>query len=162
MDGHRFDHIARLVTSGGNRRQILRALGIGAAGVVGLGRSNRAASHEAPMAACGQASDCAMPDADPCTGVQCLDGTCSVSSVLCAAGYTCCGNGECCPAPAACRADTDCAVADGDPCTGARCEGGICVYAIVSCAPGYACCGNGTCCPAWWPVEWTMPALPPR
>lgn len=162
MGGHRFDLITRLLTREGNRRQMLRALAISAMGGFSLGPRNRAASHEAPAAMCVQDSDCVLPESDPCTGVQCDNGTCSVFIVLCAPGFACCNNGACCPAPAECESDTDCHPPDDNPCSGGHCEGGACAYSIVTCAPGYMCCGNGECCSTWWPDGWTPPVLPHR
>lgn len=157
MDGRRFDDITRRFTRGGSRRQLLLAVSAAAGGLV-LGQANRAASQEPQVGACLLDSDCLTPDANPCTGVRCADGRCLVSIVMCVPGFTCCGNGECCPTPAACVTDAACIDAERDPCTGTRCEGGLCVHSIVTCAFGHTCCGNGECCPGWWwPGRWHGP-----
>lgn len=150
MDGERIDRWARVVaTRGAGRRDALRLLGATAAGWLALlARRGTLAAQDAPPAAagCRQDGDCVDPDRDPCTGARCEGGACTFSSVLCAPGFVCCGNGECCleddTGPGQCASDADCADGDADPCTGVRCEAGSCAPYILTCADGFACCGG--------------------
>jgi hypothetical protein len=45
---------------------------------------------------CTSDADCG-PSADPCAGARCEHGLCVIYLVMCAAGFSCCGNGVCCP-----------------------------------------------------------------
>lgn len=148
MEDQRFDRLARRMATTTGRRRLL-----GAIGALALGTAVRGAAARQP-ATCTQDSDCADADGDPCTGGVCEGGACTFTSILCAPGFVCCGNGECCPEDAAgagqCAADVDCPAPGGDPCTGVRCENGTCLAFMLSCAPGFVCCG-GACvesCPA--------------
>ena len=147
MDGSRFDAFARRWSSATTRRSILAVLAGAVASGIGRGAAAQTADGSGPVS-CAVDADCLDSDLDPCTGAACADGICSYSSVACVPGYTCCGNGACCPSegPPACASDADCAVT-GDPCSGGRCEGGTCVVSSILCAEGFACCGNGGCCP---------------
>ena len=149
MDGHAFDRMARLWGTSTNRRRALQLMGAAVIASSWLGRDKSAAAQTSvAQMTCTQDADCLDADADPCTGGRCEGGTCTFTSVFCAPGFVCCGNGECCPeespGPGACASDADCQDADADPCTGARCEGGTCVPYILTCTAGFTCCA-GAC-----------------
>jgi len=97
----------------------------------------------APTVGCQSDAECPVTSGDPCGGARCQDGVCTEFTVACAAGSTCCGNGQCCPIP--CLSDVDCLVEGSDPCTQARCEAGSCVSFTIDCGSD-ACCG-GVCLP---------------
>lgn len=46
---------------------------------------------------CMEDADCIAVSGDPCQGFRCEAGACSLFVVSCAPGFTCCGNGVCCP-----------------------------------------------------------------
>jgi hypothetical protein len=144
VDERAFDRMARLWGTTTDRRRALQLIG---ASVI-AGSWLRSSKSAAAQMTCTQDADCQDGDADPCTGGRCEGGTCTFTSVFCAPGFACCGNGECCPEESpgsvACASDADCQDADADPCTGARCEGGTCVSSILTCAAGFTCCA-GAC-----------------
>ena len=151
MDGTRFDGLARRWSSARSRRSLLGVLAASAVAALGGRRVPTVAAQPSDTsgdAPCAENADCLDGVLDPCTGATCADGVCAYHIADCAPGYTCCGNGTCCPEAGAaiCVSDADCAVSD-DPCSGGRCEGGTCVVSLVLCADGFACCGNGACCP---------------
>lgn len=99
MDGHRFDTLVSNLVATRSRRQLLQGLVV--IGAAGLALRLRAATVAAQVAStdetCSQDSDCVPAEADPCTGAYCDAGSCTYTSVACIPGYSCCGNGECCP-----------------------------------------------------------------
>ena len=150
MDGTAFDLLARRLATQRSRRTLLGGLAVAFAGER-LRRAAMASAQTADssgVAVCAEDADCSADSPDPCTGATCVDGACTYFIAACAPGYTCCGNGSCCPdgGPTVCASDADCVVPD-DPCAGGSCDNGTCVTFLVLCVEGTTCCGNGACCP---------------
>jgi len=98
-----------------------------------------------PPATCRGDADCAAGITDPCTGATCDGGTCLVTSVLCAPGFVCCGNGTCCAAE--CTTAADCPKTDN--CNSVACAEGRCVSTLIACdcsAAGEPCGDDANCC----------------
>lgn len=161
MDSQGFDRLTKQLATAVGRRRMLGGL----LGMVGLAGASRFAAESRAQAecpdgcprnrrcvdgkcvrACQRDGEC-RSQSDACVGGRCRDGVCSKFAVRCEAGYTCCGNGECCAQ--SCRLDLDCFVAE--PCVTARCVDGTCDYtrreSCVVCADDADCeASGGTCC----------------
>ena len=82
-----------VATNGSSRRPVLRMLAAMVGGWIVAGTS--VSAWAAQPATCQQDADFVDADADPCPGGRCEGGMCTFTSVFCAPGFVCCGNGEC-------------------------------------------------------------------
>ena len=138
MDHHRFDHLARSLSSISSRRGAVRALGGALIAALGASRLEEVAAACVPAGKkCGHGRKC-------CRGTKCVGGRCK-----CAAGVPCAG--ACCPGGQTCLGGRCC---DGKPET---CQGRQCGGATNACGQAFDCgpcpggqaCDDGTCrCPA--------------
>lgn len=162
MDADQFDHIARVMSAGAQRRAVTRTLGgltmTGAfAALLGLdnarARKKKGKGKKKSRKKCkGGSTKCG----GECVSVQSDPRNCGTCGSKCAAGESCasgqCHGAENCPAGFT-RCGPDCintrtstqhCGACGNGCASAQtCRGGACVSS--SCAPGQRDCGGGLC-----------------
>ncbi len=122
MDGRRFDHFTRLLSSGTSRRTIIKGLlGFGGSAVLGstIPRSGDARTIRS------------RPTVPPPSGPDCL-----LPMQMC--------GGECCP-EGHCKEGVCCPNAGDVLCGGACCDTGLCTSNGTCCAAGSQVCGSKCC-----------------